>query len=143
KIFSGFLIVIVFGGMISALSTNDIQETNNIDSDVVNETNENSNQEVNESNVSEQNNDETGNNTDNDSNIEVEASNEEEVDEVPREHKADIKKGETYASSKAMSKAAGYDQLISENGEQLHEEAAQYAKDNLNADWEENALIKA
>jgi len=143
KIFSGFLILIVFGGMISALSTNDIQETNNIDSDVVNETNENSNQEVNESNVSEQNNDETGNNTDNDSNIEVEANNEEEVDEVPREHKSALKKAETYASSMAMSKAAVYDQLVSEHGEQFPEDAAQYAMDNLNADWKENALIKA
>src|SRR5690625_2736090 len=117
KFFSGFLFIIVFGGMISDLITNDIQETNNIDSDVVNETNENSNQEVNESNVSEQNNDETGNNTDNDSNIEVEANNEEEVDEVPREHKSALKKAETYASSMAMSKAAVNDQLVSEHGE--------------------------
>src|SRR5699024_12785860 len=92
KIFSGFLILIIFCGMINALSAEDSQETNNTDSDVVNETNENSNQEVNESNVSEQNNDETDNNTNNDSNIEVEANNEEEVDEVPREHKSALKK---------------------------------------------------
>src|SRR5690625_6641282 len=43
----------------------------------------------------------------------------------------------------AMSKAAVYDQLVSEHGEQFPEDAAQYAMDNLNADWKENALIKA
>ena len=42
-----------------------------------------------------------------------------------------------------MSKAAIYDQLVSEYGEQFSEEAAQYAIDNLVADWNANALATA
>lgn len=42
-----------------------------------------------------------------------------------------------------MSKAAIYDQLVSEYGEQFSEEAAQYAMDNLQADYKKNALEKA
>ena len=42
-----------------------------------------------------------------------------------------------------MSKAAIYDQLISEYGEQFTEEEAQYAVDNLAADYKANALAKA
>lgn len=42
-----------------------------------------------------------------------------------------------------MSKAAIYDQLVSEYGEKFSEEAAQYAMENLVADWNANALAKA
>ena len=42
-----------------------------------------------------------------------------------------------------MSKAGIYDQLTSENGEQFTQEEAQYAIDNINADWNANALAKA
>lgn len=42
-----------------------------------------------------------------------------------------------------MSKAAIYDQLTSEYGEQFSKEAAQYAIDNLKADYKKNALEKA
>ena len=42
-----------------------------------------------------------------------------------------------------MSKAGIYDQLTSEYGGQFTEEAAQYAIDNVNADWNKNALEKA
>ena len=42
-----------------------------------------------------------------------------------------------------MSKAGIYDQLTSEHGEKFSAEAAQYAVDNLNADYNENALAKA
>ena len=42
-----------------------------------------------------------------------------------------------------MSKAAISDHLVSEYGEQFSEEAAQYAIDNLVADWNANALAKA
>ena len=43
----------------------------------------------------------------------------------------------------AMSKAGLYDQLTSEYGEKFTEEAAQYAIDNLEADWKELALKSA
>ena len=42
-----------------------------------------------------------------------------------------------------MSKLGIYDQLTSEYGEKFSAEAAQYAVDNLNADWNANALAKA
>ncbi|MFC5123778.1 Ltp family lipoprotein [Pseudoclavibacter helvolus] len=42
-----------------------------------------------------------------------------------------------------MSKAGLYDQLVSEYGEQFSAEAAQYAVDNVQTDWNANALAKA
>ena len=42
-----------------------------------------------------------------------------------------------------MSKAGIYSQLTSDAGEKFTEEEAQYAIDNVNADWNENALEKA
>ena len=42
-----------------------------------------------------------------------------------------------------MSKQGIYDQLTSEYGEQFSPEAAQYAVDNMQADWNANALEKA
>ena len=42
-----------------------------------------------------------------------------------------------------MSKQGIYDQLTSEAGEQFPAEAAQYAVDNLKADYNKNALKKA
>ena len=42
-----------------------------------------------------------------------------------------------------MSKAGVYDQLTSEHGEQFTPEEAQYAIDNVDADWKQNALKKA
>jgi hypothetical protein len=42
-----------------------------------------------------------------------------------------------------MSKQGIYNQLTSEYGEQFSAEAAQYAIDNLQADWNKNALEKA
>ena len=54
-----------------------------------------------------------------------------------------LKKAKTYSETMHMSKAAIYDQLISEYGEQFTEEEAQYAVDNLAADYKANALAKA
>lgn len=42
-----------------------------------------------------------------------------------------------------MSRAGLYDQLTSEYGEKFSAEAAQYAIDNVDADWNANALAKA
>lgn len=42
-----------------------------------------------------------------------------------------------------MSKQGVYNQLTSDYGEGFPEEAAQYAIDNLEIDWKENALKKA
>ena len=42
-----------------------------------------------------------------------------------------------------MSKQGIYDQLTSEYGEKFSPEAAQYAIDNMQADWNANALEKS
>ena len=76
---------------------------------------------------------------------EVAIEKEEVVKEVkvPREYAAALKKAKTYASVMHMSKASLYDQLTSEYGEKFPEDAAQYAIDNIEADWKSNALNKA
>ena len=62
---------------------------------------------------------------------------------IPTEYKSALKKAESYSELMHMSKSAIYDQLVSEYGEQFSAEAAQYAIDNLIADWNANALEKA
>ena len=77
----------------------------------------------------------------NDKNNEEESTN--EAEKVSAEYKNALRKAETYADIMHMSKAAIYDQLTSEYGEQFPEDAAQYAIDNMEADWKANALAKA
>lgn len=62
---------------------------------------------------------------------------------VPIEYKNALIKAETYSKMMHMSKQAIYDQLTSEAGEKFPAEAAQYAVDNLKADYNANALEKA
>jgi uncharacterized protein YjgD (DUF1641 family) len=67
-----------------------------------------------------------------------------QVDEnIPAEYKSALKKADAYANTMNMSKAGLLDQLMSEYGENFTEEAAQYAIDNVKADWNANALAKA
>ena len=68
---------------------------------------------------------------------------EEVVEDVPTEYKSALRQAETYSDMMHMSKAGIYDQLTSEYGGQFTEEAAQYAIDNVEADWKENALKSA
>lgn len=63
--------------------------------------------------------------------------------DIPVEYKSALRKAQTYSDSMHMSKQGIYDQLTSEYGKQFSEEAAQYAVDNVKADWKENALEKA
>lgn len=63
--------------------------------------------------------------------------------DVPQEYKNALAKAESYVSMMAMSKMGVYDQLTSEYGEGFPEDAAQYAIDNLDFDWNEVALEKA
>lgn len=62
---------------------------------------------------------------------------------VPKDYKTALKSAESYNRLMHMSKAGLYDQLTSEYGEKYSAEAAQYAVDNLEANWKENALITA
>ena len=63
--------------------------------------------------------------------------------DVPREYKSALSKAKSYSDTMNMSKLGIYNQLISEYGENFPEDAAQYAIDNVQADWKENALAKA
>ncbi len=54
-----------------------------------------------------------------------------------------LRKAETYSKTMHMSKRGIYDQLTSEYGEKFPADAAQYAIDNMKADWNANALAKA
>ena len=73
----------------------------------------------------------------------VEEKEEKVEEEVPKEYKSALRKAKVYSDTMSMSKAGLYDQLTSEYGEKFSAEAAQYAVDNLNANWKENALKKA
>ena len=72
-----------------------------------------------------------------------ETDKENESPKVPTEFKNALLKAQLYADTMYMSKAAIYDQLTSEYGEQFPADAAQYAIDNLDVDWNSNALEKA
>ena len=65
------------------------------------------------------------------------------TESVPKEYKSALKQAETYSKMMHMSKKGIYDQLTSEYGGQFSAEAAQYAIDNVKADWKANALKKA
>lgn len=54
-----------------------------------------------------------------------------------------LKKAESYSENLHMSKKGIYKQLTSEYGEGFSKEEAQYAIDNMSADWNANALEKA
>ena len=64
-------------------------------------------------------------------------------EEVSVEFQNALKKAKTYSDMMSMSKAAIYVQLTSEYGEAFPADAAQYAVDNLEADYKANALKKA
>lgn len=64
-------------------------------------------------------------------------------DNIPAEYKSALNKATSYANTMNMSKKGIYTQLISEYGEKFSPESAQYAIDNVKADWNKNALEKA
>lgn len=66
-----------------------------------------------------------------------------EDNSIPTEYKSALTKAESYAENMHMSKAAIYDQLVSEYGEQFSEDAARYAVNHIDVDWKANALAKA
>ncbi|QTH60574.1 Ltp family lipoprotein [Corynebacterium hindlerae] len=66
-----------------------------------------------------------------------------DVPKATKEQKSALRKAESYSSRMHMSKQGIYDQLTSQYGERFSPEAAQYAIDNLQANYHENALEKA
>lgn len=73
----------------------------------------------------------------------TEEKKEEKKPDVPKEYESALKKAESYSETMYMSKKGIYNQLTSEAGEKFSKEAAQYAVDNLKADYKKNALEKA
>lgn len=63
--------------------------------------------------------------------------------DISTEYESALSRAMHYSDIMYMSKAAIYDQLTSEYGERFSPEAAQYAIDNMTADWNYNALQKA
>ncbi|KQB82424.1 Ltp family lipoprotein [Leuconostoc lactis] len=66
-----------------------------------------------------------------------------EKPKVSAEYLAALGSAKTYSDSLHMSKAGIYDQLTSDDGEKFPADAAQYAVDNLKADYNKNALETA
>lgn len=73
----------------------------------------------------------------------AEQSAQPEEEDVPQEYKNALAKAKSYSEIMHMSKQGIYDQLVSEYGENFPADAAQYAIDNLDADYKANALEKA
>ncbi|MQS88761.1 hypothetical protein FHL04_02880 [Lactobacillus salsicarnum] len=81
--------------------------------------------------------------TDTDSSDETNNTSDSTNSGVSKEYKAALNKAQSYSDDMDMSKQGIYDQLTSEYGEQFPADAAQYAIDNLKADYNANALKKA
>lgn len=65
------------------------------------------------------------------------------ADGVPSEYRSALREAKSYDRIMSMSKQGLHDQLTSEYGGQFSAEAAQYAVDNVGADWNANALEQA
>ena len=66
-----------------------------------------------------------------------------QTETVSKEYQAALKSAQSYNSFMHMSKQGLYDQLTSEYGDGFPADAAQYAVDHIQADWNENALKSA
>lgn len=66
-----------------------------------------------------------------------------ESETIPADYISALNQAQSYSELMHMSKQGIYDQLVSEYGGQFSAEAAQYAIDNIVADWNANALAKA
>lgn len=62
---------------------------------------------------------------------------------IPAEYRSALNQANTYANNMNLSKKAVYDQLVSDYGGKFTAPAAQYAIDNVKADWNANALAQA
>ena len=78
-----------------------------------------------------------------DAKIAAEKATKDAKDNIPKEYQSALKKADTYANKMNLSKKGLYEQLTSDAGEKFPAEAAQYAVDNVKADWKKNALAKA
>ena len=72
-----------------------------------------------------------------------EVKKEEAKQQVPKEYKMALKAAEQYLMTMPFSKQGLYRQLTADTGSKFPPEAAQYAVDNVKADWKENAAKAA
>ncbi|MBF0772860.1 hypothetical protein E4T86_02335 [Mammaliicoccus sciuri] len=121
-------------------STGNNTNTTSKKSNDVDENNNDSNDDLSDSNNDNESNSSNNDNNDNESNS---SNNDNNDDSVSREFKNALKSAQDYQEVMPMSKAGLYDQLTSSAGDQYPEDAAQYAIDNLEADYKENALKSA
>ncbi|MFC7252500.1 Ltp family lipoprotein [Bombilactobacillus mellifer] len=62
---------------------------------------------------------------------------------IPADYSNALKQANYYCNVQNMSEKSIHDQLVSDAGGKFSEDAAKYALDHLNANWNENALKKA
>lgn len=115
-----WFIIVMFFIVVGVLSDTDVDNANTVNSETT----------VSEQNVSQ-------------NQVTEEQKTDKEEESIPTEYKSALKTAKSYSDTMHMSKAGIYDQLTSEYGEKFTKEAAQYAMDNLEANWKENALKTA
>ena len=71
------------------------------------------------------------------------SSSSSEKPKVSAEFTSALASAKTYATTMHMSKAGVYEQLTADAGDKFPADAAQYAVDNVKADWNANALASA
>src|SRR5690625_537723 len=73
----------------------------------------------------------------------VEQENEPEKDDIPREYRNALSAAQNYLDLMPFSEKGLFEQLTSEYGDQYPEDAAQYAIENVEVDYNEEALEAA
>ena len=130
----GALAIVIVAGTTGCSDVDNSKEVNRGNVESTQEVSQNNSENTNVENKSE----------DKTENTVAENKSEDKVeDNIPTEYKSALKQAETYSEMMHMSKAGIYDQLTSEYGGQFTAEAAQYAIDNVEADWKKNALESA
>ena len=130
----GALAIVIVAGTTGCSDVDNSKEVNSGNVEAAQEVSQNNSENTNVENKSE----------DKTENTVAENKSEDKVeDNIPTEYKSALKQAETYSEMMHMSKAGIYDQLTSEYGGQFTAEAAQYAIDNVEADWKKNALESA
>ncbi|MQS89266.1 Ltp family lipoprotein [Companilactobacillus mishanensis] len=78
-----------------------------------------------------------------DNNVQTDTTATKPTNSVPAEYTRALEEARSYSELLHMSKKGLYDQLVSAYGENISPEAAQYAVDNLNVNYNANALATA
>ncbi|WP_239724680.1 MULTISPECIES: Ltp family lipoprotein [unclassified Mammaliicoccus] len=137
------ILAIIFSACAVILVGDDFEESDNTIETTQKDTDEKENQEVDEDEEIDYNDSDNSIESESDKTSETIEDDNNEDDEVSREYKNALNSAKNYQEILPMSKAGLFDQLTSSAGDQYPEDAAQYAIDNLKADYKENALKAA